>query len=192
MRVIAGELRGSTLKAPRGMATRPTSSMVREAVFNHLAHGPLAGGFDDLEVLDLFAGSGALGIEALSRGARRSTFVDRAPAAIVCIKENLDRLRIAARAAVVTGVVPRDLARLPCRDVGLVFCDPPYRTTPAAPILEQLVASGIVARDAVVVWEDAADALPMPPARWEQTFRRAWSDTGVVVWCRRDDTPGSL
>ena len=118
MRVIAGELGGRRLQAPRGAATRPTAGRVREALFSML--GPL----DGARVLDLFAGSGALGIEALSRGAGSATFVERAAPALAALRANVDALGLQQRAR----VLERDaLAAL--RGGGkydLVFLDPPY------------------------------------------------------------------
>jgi 16S rRNA (guanine966-N2)-methyltransferase len=122
MRVIAGDYRGRRLQAPPGATTRPTSDRVREALFSVLGervHGA--------RVLDLFAGSGALGIEALSRGAAEATFVDSAPGAIRAVKANLDMLGVKAevRRADVRGFLGG--ARAAARQYDLVFLDPPYR-----------------------------------------------------------------
>jgi 16S rRNA (guanine966-N2)-methyltransferase len=141
VRVVAGALGGRRLLAPPGAATRPTSDRVREALFSLL--GPL----DDVRVLDLFAGSGALGIEALSRGAAQATFVDRAPAAIRTLRRNLAALELDA-------VVRRQEARAflrAAREAGheydLVFLDPPYRLAAElgrdlSPALAALVTGG--------------------------------------------------
>jgi 16S rRNA (guanine966-N2)-methyltransferase len=121
VRVIAGSRRGARLIAPRGRDVRPTSDRVREAVFSIL------GSVEGLSVLDLFAGSGALGMEALSRGAAEATFVDDAPRAIEAIKGNLERLQLSAtvRRGDALMFVERARARAPQYD--LVFVDPPYR-----------------------------------------------------------------
>jgi 16S rRNA (guanine(966)-N(2))-methyltransferase RsmD len=121
VRVVAGRLGGRRLRAPRGRDTRPTSDRVREALFSML--GPI----DGARVLDLFAGSGALGIEALSRGAAEATFVDRAPAAIRAVGANLEAL--GADALVVRAEARRFLggASRSGRSYDLVFLDPPYR-----------------------------------------------------------------
>jgi 16S rRNA (guanine(966)-N(2))-methyltransferase RsmD len=121
MRVVAGTHGGRTLRAPRGEQTRPTSDRVREALFSIL------GSVDGARVLDLFAGSGALGIEALSRGAAAATFVDSASAAVAVIRHNLEDLGLDGE--VLRLPAPRALACTPVRDrqYDLVFLDPPYR-----------------------------------------------------------------
>jgi len=121
LRVAGGEARGRRLKAPKGI--RPTQGMVKEAIFNLI--GP---GIADVHVLDLFAGSGALGIEALSRGAAAVTFVDREPRGLAILRQNLDALDLKERSRVVRGDVVRWLEASPdeIRRAGFVFMDPPY------------------------------------------------------------------
>jgi 16S rRNA (guanine966-N2)-methyltransferase len=121
VRVVAGTLRGRPLRAPKGDATRPTSDRVREALFSILAS------VEGLEVLDLFAGSGALGIEALSRGAAAATFVDSAAPAVAVVRENLEHLGLLAEVLRMPAL--RALACTPIaeRQYDLVFLDPPYR-----------------------------------------------------------------
>ena len=119
MRVVAGIVRGHPLRAPRGDTTRPTSDFVREAVFNTLvAYVDL----DQATVLDLFAGSGALGIEALSRGAAHATFVERDRNAIQAIRLNLDKTGFTDKATVVAG----DATKVELPEADVVFADPPY------------------------------------------------------------------
>jgi 16S rRNA (guanine966-N2)-methyltransferase len=121
VRVIAGSRRGATLYAPRGIQTRPTSDRVREAVFSIL--GDLAG----LRVLDLFAGSGALAIEALSRGALEATLVDTSAAALTAIQRNLRTLGLEAEVSRTPALRFIERARAAARQYDLVFLDPPYR-----------------------------------------------------------------
>jgi 16S rRNA (guanine966-N2)-methyltransferase len=147
MRVIAGTYGGRELIAPKGRATRPTSDRVREALFSIL------GDMSDLRVLDLFAGSGALGIEALSRGAAQATLVDSARAAVAVIRRNLEALGIEAE--VVSQPAERFLqgASRDARQYDLVFLDPPYRD---ASTLGRELSSAlmpILAADARVVAE---------------------------------------
>jgi 16S rRNA (guanine966-N2)-methyltransferase len=123
MRVIAGSRRGATLTAPRGQATRPTSDRVREAVFSIL------GSVDGARVLDLFAGSGALAIEALSRGAAAATLVDSSPAAIAAIARNIQALGLVAEVRRQRVGAFLEGARADARQYDLVFLDPPYRHT---------------------------------------------------------------
>jgi 16S rRNA (guanine966-N2)-methyltransferase len=121
MRVVAGKLGGRPLLAPGGRATRPTSDRVREALFSVL------GTVDGLRVLDLFAGSGALGIEALSRGAASATFVDSSPAAVAAIRRNLEALELAAEVRRQDFRSYLRRARIGARQYDLVLLDPPYR-----------------------------------------------------------------
>ena len=121
MRVVAGSLRGRTIVAPLGESTRPTTDRARQATFNALES---LGAVEDSTVLDLFAGSGALGIEALSRGASSCTFVERDRTALEAIRHNVSRLGVADRAKVVAGDV---LTSLPAQHgFDLVLADPPY------------------------------------------------------------------
>ena len=157
MRVIAGRHKGRRLVAPAGTETRPTSDRVREALFSILGARVV-----DAEVLDLFAGSGALGIEALSRGAAAATFVDDAPAAISAIRRNLEAVEGAT-------VVRRDALKFlrtaseNDRQYDLVFLDPPYRQAPALgrELAEALPA--VVAPGGIVVSEsDRRAPLELP------------------------------
>jgi 16S rRNA (guanine966-N2)-methyltransferase len=142
MRVVAGTARGRPLVAPPGSSTRPTSDRVREAIFNALwARGLPAG----VPVADLFAGSGALGIEALSRGATQATFVDRDRAALQAIRRNVETCGFAAAATIVAGPVERWLADVdPGARFGVVFCDPPYAFGAWPDLLARLPADLVV------------------------------------------------
>jgi 16S rRNA (guanine966-N2)-methyltransferase len=131
MRIVAGKWRGRTLLAPPGSATRPTADRVREALFSMLQSR--LGSFEGLEVADLFAGSGALGLEALSRGARRCTFVEKDREAVEAIRRNLAAL--GAEGEVIAASAEH--ARLP-RPVDLAFLDPPYGSGLAAAVLANL------------------------------------------------------
>ena len=156
MRIIAGSLRSRTLAAPPGMATRPTSDRLRETLFNVLAPRIQGAVF-----LDLYAGSGAVGIEALSRGAARVEFVERAPAALKVLRGNLDKLGLTAgflvHAAPVGATLRRaDAAKLKQTPYEVVFLDPPYDAAQEYAATLSLLggsAAGLLAPDALVIAE---------------------------------------
>ena len=152
MRVVAGSARGRPLVAPPGDRTRPTTDRVREAIFNALwSRGVL----DGAVAVDLFAGSGALGVEALSRGASHVTFVDDDRGALRAVRRNLDACGVADRATVVADRAERWLAALaPGRRFDLAFCDPPYAYDGWAGLLTALPAA------LVVVESDGPVGLP--------------------------------
>lgn len=146
MRVVAGSLRGRSIVAPEGRDTRPTTDRVREAMFNALTS---SGSIEGAEVLDLFAGSGALGIEALSRGAAHCTFIEKDRAALLAIRRNVETLGIGDRVTVVAGEVLTRLGQL--GPVDLVLADPPYGFAGWAALLGGL--GKVVALDGLVVAE---------------------------------------
>jgi 16S rRNA (guanine966-N2)-methyltransferase len=180
MRVVGGRLRGRTLAAPKTNTIRPTSDRLRESLFNILAHayGDPAGG---ARVLDLFAGTGALGIEAISRGAAFCLFVDDGAEARALIRQNVEALGLGQ----VTRVFRRDATKLgaahPVEPFGLVFLDPPYRKGFAQPALAALRDGGWLVPEALVVVEEAADAELAAPAGYEELERRSYDDTMIVV-----------
>ena len=158
MRIIAGSRKGHTIFAPKGRSTRPTGDRVREAAFN------LIGPIDGASVLDLFAGSGAMGLEALSRGAARAVFVESDPDASRAIERNLDKLRLTG-ATVVRRDARTALAAEAAagRTYDLVLADPPYEDWPE---LERSLASylgGVLAPDGLLVVETAARTKPALP-----------------------------
>jgi len=151
MRIIAGEYRSRTLEAPPGLATRPTSDRLRETLFNVLA--PRMGGS---AFLDLYAGSGAVGMEALSRGAASVVFVERAGAALKVLRANLARLGLTAGFRVQTGSVGAYLRRPAAEGFDLVFLDPPYDAAEEYAATLGLLgggAAGLLAAGAMVIAE---------------------------------------
>lgn len=137
MRIIAGDWRGRPLIAPPGFATRPTADRVRETLFNMLTSR--LGSFDGLRVADLFAGSGALGFEALSRGAAHATFVESDPKASAAIRANSDKLGATDRIQVLAGSahnLPRD------EPFDLVFADPPYADGSGSAVVQSVLRAG--------------------------------------------------
>lgn len=179
MRVIAGRFKGRTLVAPSGIETRPTSDRLRETLFNVLAHGygnPIA----DARVLDLFAGSGALGIEALSRGAAFAQFVEEAANARGAIKSNIDTLGIAG----ITKVYRRDatfLGPLPPHEAfHLVFCDPPYGKDLAEKAITSARDGGWLAQKALIIVEERADIHKVMPDFIRVIEERTYGESKLV------------
>lgn len=179
MRIVGGEFGGRPLATPRDNRIRPTSDRTREAVFNVLAHG-----FDGLpegvRVLDLFAGTGALGLEALSRGAAFVLFVDDGAEARALIRQNVEALG----AAGATRVFRRDATRLgeahPNQPFSLAFLDPPYGRELGEKALLSARAGGWLTKDALVVVEEAKEARFTAPKGFEEIERRAYDDTEFV------------
>ncbi|MBT3915564.1 MAG: 16S rRNA (guanine(966)-N(2))-methyltransferase RsmD [Rhodospirillaceae bacterium] len=163
MRIVGGKNRGRALKAPKGQATRPTSDRTRESVFNILT-SRLGGGFQDLSVVDLFAGTGALGLEALSRGARQALLVDNDRAAIKIIEENVRELGEADNVTILKREAT-NLGPLPAQSIpaGLVFLDPPYNQSLVEPALISLQDNNWLAEDALCIVEmDAKETIVIP------------------------------
>ena len=182
MRIVGGRLRGRALAAPKSQAIRPTSDRLRESLFNILAHA-YGDSVNGVRVLDLFAGTGALGIEAISRGAAFCLFVDDGVEARALIRQNVDALGLGQ----VTRVFRRDATKLgaahPVEPFALVFLDPPYRKGLALPALAALRDGGWLAPDALVVVEEAADADLVAPEGYEELERRSYDDT-VIIFLR--------
>lgn len=174
MRVIAGAAGGRPLRAPKGDRTRPTSDRVREAVFNALGSRLDWAG---VRVVDLFAGSGALGIEALSRGADSAVFVDHDPGARRTIAENLDVTGFTGRATVLAGDAVAAAAAFGPGSVDVAFCDPPYRFDGWAPLLDGLARAGV---GLVVLESDHEVALP---DGWGSLRTKRYGST-VVLFAR--------
>jgi len=181
LRVIAGTLRGRRLVAPEGETVRPTKDIVREAMFSALdARGALV----DATVLDLYAGTGALAIEALSRGATRAVLVERDGTALAALAQNVAQLDLAARTTVVRSDVERFVAGRPPGEepFDLVFADPPYETSDDAitALVGALAAPGWLADGAVVAVERPARAEIALPDGFRACWERTFGDTLVV------------
>ena len=185
MRIVSGEFRGKALVAPPGQATRPTSDRARQAIFNILEHAAWSNGLRDARVIDLFAGSGALGFEALSRGAAFCLFVETDEAARGAIRENVDAMGLFGR----TRVHRRDATQLGQRPGAdgpafeLAFLDPPYGKGLGETTLAKLVEGGWLAPGAVVVFERGAEEPPLESPGYDQLDVR---DYGAArVWFLR-------
>lgn len=147
MKIIGGNAKGTLLSAPQGRNTRPTLGRVRESVFNVLANV----GILETKVLDIFAGTGAMGLEALSRGAAEAVFIDKATASI--IRENAARCHVADRAKILRGDVSSSLKALEGSQFDYIFMDPPYRRGYINEILKMVLDLGLPAEDAVIIAE---------------------------------------
>lgn len=179
MRIVGGRLRGRTLVAPKSQAIRPTADRLRESLFNILAHAygdPVTGA----RVLDLFAGTGALGFEALSRGAAFVLFVDDGAQARALLRQNVEALGLGAA----TRIFRRDATRLgaahPLSPFSLAFLDPPYGKGLAERALATAHAGAWLTPDALVVVEEATSAPFVAPEGFDELERRTYDDTQVV------------
>ena len=180
MRVVGGRLRGRTLVSPSSRDIRPTADRLRESVFNILIHAygdPITGA----RVLDLFAGTGALGIEAISRGAGFALFVDNGTEARALLRNNVEALALGG----VSKVFRRDATNLgpahPVEPFSLAFLDPPYGKGLAEKALLSLRDGGWLTPGALIVVEEATEASFAAPAGFEELERRAYDDTEFVL-----------
>ena len=183
MRIIAGSWRGKALVAPSGEATRPTADRVRQALFDMLAHAPWAQRPDGrnaiagAKVLDGFAGTGALGLEALSRGAAGAVFIEQAPPALAALRTNIAACKAGNLARVLATDILNVMPGGPACD--LVFLDPPYERDLLTPALARLAAGGWLAPGALVVAETAREeAAPAPDILAE----RAHGAARLWIW----------
>jgi 16S rRNA (guanine966-N2)-methyltransferase len=184
MRIIGGRLRGRSLASPKSMLMRPTADRLREALFNILVHAyddPVTGA----RVLDLFAGTGALGLEALSRGAAFALLVDEAAEARALMRENIAALGLGG----VSRVFRRDATRLgpahPLPPFSLAFLDPPYGYGLAEKALTCARAGGWLKPDALAVVEEAVASNFAAPQGFDELERRSYDDTALVVMRHR-------
>jgi 16S rRNA (guanine966-N2)-methyltransferase len=189
MRLTGGSGGGRKLRAPRGLATRPTAGRAREAIFDVLA-SRFGGAPDGAQVLDLYAGAGTLGLEALSRGAERCVFVDRGAPAVAAIRQNLSALAAEdaeGRSEVIRADVTRAVGQLGQRGLrfDLVFVDPPYASDEATRALEALDRAQALTEEGVVVVEHAARRpLASPVGGLSCVDARRYGDTAVSFFQR--------
>lgn len=188
MRIVAGQFRGRPIDAPKGRGSRPTSDMAREAMFNILAHAPWAPALDGARVIDLYAGSGALGFEAMSRGASFCLFVEMGAGARGAIRETVEALglfgntRIHRRDATALGEKPAGVGAA----FDIAFLDPPYGLKLAPKTLARLAAGGWLRPGALAVVETGAgEALDAPG--W--TLREARAHGAAKLWFLTLDAP---
>jgi 16S rRNA (guanine966-N2)-methyltransferase len=181
MRIVAGRLKGRAIASPTHDGLRPTSDRVREAVFNVLTHGVPDFEIEGVRVLDLFAGTGALGLEALSRGAAYCLFVEQDADARALIRENIEAFALTG----VTRIFRRDATDLgPAGrhdQFGLVLCDPPYGKGLGEKALAAAARGGWLRPGAIVVLEERKGVAVALPEGFERIDRREWGDTQVVL-----------
>jgi 16S rRNA (guanine966-N2)-methyltransferase len=181
LRIVGGQFRGRALAAPAHEGARPTSDRVREAVFNILAHGVSDFALDGARVIDLFAGTGALGIEALSRGAAFCLFVEQDAEARALVRRNVETLGLTG----VTKIFRRDATELgPAGRNGgftLAFLDPPYGQGLAERALASAALGGWLSPGAVAVIEERKGAVIALPAAFDAIDQRSWGDTQAVL-----------
>ena len=178
MRIVGGEARGRPLRAVPGSGTRPTADRVRQSLFDALGQR-----MDGLAVLDLYAGTGALALEAISRGAARALLVESDARACAAIFHNIAALKYEDRCRVLRGDLPQALQQVRGERFDLVFSDPPYALRAAQPTLEALAENGVLAPGARVVLEmDRREPSPAPPPGVRLTDERRYRDTRVLVF----------
>lgn len=182
MRIVSGQFRGRPILTPQGQNTRPTSDRARQAVFNVLEHAPWAEGLADARVIDLYAGSGALGYEALSRGAAFALFVETDEAARGVIRENMDafglfgRCRVHRRSAIDMGPRPGSTGEA----FTLAFLDPPYGKGLGEQTLQRLLEGGWLAPGALVVFERGSDEPEIDTPGYERLDARDYGAARVL------------
>jgi 16S rRNA (guanine966-N2)-methyltransferase len=186
VRIVGGSHRGRRLVAPPGEAVRPTSDRAREALFDILSHGDFAASgipFADAPVLDAFAGTGALGLEALSRGAAEAFFIENDREAVAALRRNIAACGEEDRAQ----ILPGDATRPPraTRQCAVAFLDPPYRSGFAAPALPALAAAGWLSADALAIVEIAPREGFAAPPGFAVLDERRYGAARLVILRRR-------
>ena len=189
MRIISGSARGRRLFSPKDFRIRPTADRVKESLFNILS--VLMGSFAECRVLDIFAGTGNLGIEALSRGAAQAVFIDSHRESAALVATNLRLLGFTDRSRVLESEALSALRSLEKREAtfSLVFIDPPYRQGLAEKVLEYLAASALIDDDALVVAEiSSGELLPTAFGALREFDRRVYGDTAIAFFRRTGDS----
>ncbi len=176
MRIIAGRFKQRQLHTPLGMDTRPTLGRTRESLFSMLY-----GAFEEAKVLDLFAGTGALGIEALSRGAEYAVFCDKAKPAIKAIKKNIAMLKIEDETSVIAGDWTQALSRLRQDNMrfDLIFVDPPYKMDPN-PVLKELIVCQTLSKHGIIILEHDVNQTIDIPDGLQVHHQRTYKDTAIT------------
>jgi 16S rRNA (guanine966-N2)-methyltransferase len=181
MRIVAGKFKGRAIAAPKHAGLRPTADRVRESLFNILEHGIADFALSGTRVIDLFAGTGALGLEALSRGAAFCLFVEESPEARALIRDNIEALQLTGS----TRIFRRNATDLGAAGTmapfALAFLDPPYGKGLGERALTSLAAGGWLVPGALAVLEERAHAEIALPQGFEEIDRRSWGDTQALI-----------
>lgn len=188
VRVVSGSAKGRPLKSVPGTGTRPTTDKVKEAVFSMI--GPY---FDGGTVLDLFAGTGGLGIEALSRGMESAVFVDMEPKSIDTVRANLKTVKLEAQAEVYRNDAGRALSAMEKRGkvFDLVFLDPPYRLKHGAELMQTMLQKGLLSEEALIVLEhESGYAYPEDIPGFRQTKHAVYGETTISIYRVESALPG--
>lgn len=179
MRIVGGTLKGRPLQAPKGMETRPTTDRTRESLFNILTHKL---DFDASRTLDLFAGTGALGLEAISRGSGFCLFIEEGNAARAAIRTNIENLQLTGQ----TKVFRRDATRLGAigniQPFNLVFADPPYDKGYGEKAARSLIEGKWLNEDALFILEEATQSFPQALKGYELEDKRPYGDTTIGLF----------
>ncbi len=178
MRVISGSAKGHKLNAPEGLTTRPTADRMKETLFNIIA-------FDlpGCDFLDLFAGSGAIGIEALSRGASKAVFVDELDVCADTIQKNLQHTKLDLKAEIIKKDVFSGIMHLMQKkqQFDIIFMDPPYRMGLSLPVLEKIASCSLLKKNGYIIVESSAK-IPLEPLKGFQVVREKVYKTTVLTW----------
>ena len=181
MKIVAGKFKGRTIKTPTGLETRPTSQRMREALFNVLQHGIPDVSLEDARILDLFSGSGSLGIEAISRGAKYCIFVDESLPARAALRENIDALGLGGQ----TRIFRRDATRMkPAGNLGafdIIFADPPYDKGLGEAALLRVLEGGWLEPGGIFVLEERKTAEIKLPDGVEILDQRTHGEAQVLI-----------
>jgi len=181
MRIVGGKFRGRAITTPKHEGLRPTADRVRESLFNILEHGVEDFALEGVRVIDLFAGTGALGLEALSRGGAFCLFVEGSPEARALIRDTIEALQLTGAAR----IFRRDATDLGAAGTmapfGLAFLDPPYGKGLGERALASLQQGGWLVPGAVIVLEERAAAEVALPPGYDEIDRRTWGDTQIVI-----------
>ncbi|MEQ1790573.1 MAG: 16S rRNA (guanine(966)-N(2))-methyltransferase RsmD [Rickettsiales bacterium] len=177
MRIVSGELKGRTLKGLGSLEIRPTSERVREAIFSAIGSRRA---LDNLRVLDLFAGSGALGIEALSRGAKSCTFVEKDKKVAGALKANLEAFGVSSN-CILENMPVASFLKHKQASYDLVFADPPYGSVVEKDLVELLINAGVFAAGTLFIFEDASSSNQESYGSLKVLSRKAYGDTFVSM-----------